>query len=125
MIAAVGQEEMAVRAARRGKLGAVAVFAFGLAGADAVQAQGTMSEERCKTLMKIVGGITLEYAGQISADFISDLQEKIGTEGKCDGPDQYRVWPNTKDREGLGRIRQMLTAWDMCQKEPSLEGCKQ
>jgi len=88
-------------------------------------AQTTMSLERCKTLMSIVSGISLEYAGQISADFITDLQAKIGTDGKCDGPDQYRVWPNTKDREALGRIRQMLTAWDICQKEPSREGCKE
>jgi hypothetical protein len=124
MTVTIGRMEMAVRAARRGTLGAVALFAFGLAGGDAAPAQGTMSEERCKTVMKIVGGLTLEYAGQISTDFISDLQKKIGTEGKCDGPDEYRVWPNTKDREVLGRIRQMLTAWDICQKEPSREGCQ-
>ncbi len=52
--------------------------------------------------MTIVAGITMEYGGQISADFISDLQRKVGTEGKCDGPDEYRLWPNTKDREALG-----------------------
>ena len=113
-----------MRAARRGKLGAMALL-LGLGLGGALEAQGTMSEERCKTLMKIVGGITLEYAGQISADFISDLRTKIGAEAKCDGPDQYRLWPNTKDREVLGRIRQMLTAWDTCQKDPSLDGCKQ
>ncbi len=60
-----------------------------------------------------------------AADFISDLQRKVGTDGKCDGPDEYRIWPNTKDREALGRIRQLLTAWDICQKEPAREECKQ
>lgn len=102
---------------------AAAVVLVGLAP-SAARAQTTMSEERCKTLMEIVAGMTLEYAGQISADFIEDLQRKVGTDGKCDGPDQYRVWPNTKDREALGRIRQLLTAWDICQKEPAREECK-
>jgi hypothetical protein len=120
---AVAREEIVMRAARRGALGA-ATLAIGLGLGSASEAQGTMSEERCKTLMTIVTGITLEYHGQISADFINDLQKKIGTDGKCDGPDEYRLWPNTKDREALGRIRTMLTAWDICQKEPNREGCK-
>ena len=107
----------------RAKIGAAA-SAVALALGGSLHAQGTMPEERCKTLMTIVTGITLEFSGQISSDFISDLQKKIGTDGKCDGPDEYRIWPNTKDREALGRIRQMLTAWDICQKEPSREGCK-
>ena len=106
-----------------GKLGPVTlVIALGLGGG--LQAQGTMPEERCQAVMSIVAGIVHEYHGQISTDLISDLQKKIGTEGKCDGPDQYRVWPNTKDREALGRIRQMMSAWDICQKEPNREGCK-
>lgn len=106
-----------------GGLGAATLVAA-LVLSGTVEAQGTMPEERCKTLMTIVTGVTLEYHGQISADFINDLQKKIGTDGKCDGPDEYRLWPNTKDREALGRIRTMLTAWDICQKEPSREGCK-
>ena len=118
----VDRENAMRRAVRRCKPGAAALLAtLGLGGT--LQAQGTMSEERCKTLMSIVTGVTLEYSGQISADFINDLQKKVGTDGKCDGPDEYRLWPNTKDREALGRIRQMLTAWDICQKEPSREGC--
>lgn len=113
-----------MRALPRGCLGAgVLVVALGL-GATA-EAQGTMSEERCKALMKIITGVTLEYQGQISTDFIGDLQSKVGDDAKCDGPDQYRLWPNTKDREALGRIRQMLTVWDICNKEPSQEGCKE
>jgi hypothetical protein len=103
---------------------AVAALIVGLAAGGAPQAQTTMNEARCKTLMEIVAGVTLEYAGQISADFIEDLQRKVGTDGKCDGPDQYRIWPNTKDREALGRIRQLLTAWDICQREPAREECK-
>jgi len=121
---AVAREEAVMSAALRGMLG-VATLAIGLGLGSASQAQGTMSEERCKTLMTIVSGITFEYQGQISADFISDLQKKVGSDGKCDGPDEYRVWPNTKDREALGRIRQLLSAWDLCQKDPSREGCKQ
>jgi hypothetical protein len=110
-----------MRAGTCGSLGAAAL-ALGLGGA--AQAQGTMAEERCKTLMSIIAGITTEYSGQISADLISDLQRKIGTEGKCDGPDEYRVWPNTKDREVLQRIRTMLSAWDVCKKDPARDGCK-
>jgi hypothetical protein len=111
-----------MRAGRYVRLGAAAA-ALALGGA-AAQAQGTMAEERCKTLMSIVSGISIEYAGQISADLISDLQRKIGTDGKCDGPDEYRVWPNTKDREALQRIRTMISAWDTCKKDPAREGCK-
>jgi hypothetical protein len=103
----------------------VAALLVGLAFGGALRAQTTMSEERCKKVMEIVAGITLEYHGQISSDFITDLQRKVGTDGKCDGPDEYRLWPNTKDREALARIRQMLTAWDICQKDPAREGCKQ
>ena len=115
--------EAVMRVASCGKLGAAAMAVLlGLCGAS--QAQGTLAEERCKTLMSIVSGITVEYAGQISADLISDLQRKIGTEGKCDGPDEYRVWPNTKDREVLGRIRMLISAWDACKKDPGGEGCK-
>jgi hypothetical protein len=121
---AVGWSKATVRAAGRGCLGAGTLVAALVLGAGA-EAQGTMAEERCKALMKIVTGVTLEYQGQISADFIGDLQSKVGENGKCDGPDQYRLWPNTKDREALGRIRQMLTVWDICHKEPSREGCKE
>ena len=106
-----------------GRLGAAAL-ATGIGFGGTLQAQGTMSEERCKALMSIVAGISLEYQGQISVDLISDLQKKVGDNGKCDGPDEYRLWPNTKDREALGRIRQLLTVWDICQREPSREGCK-
>jgi hypothetical protein len=74
--------------------------------------------------MSIVTGVIHEYHGQISADLISDLQRKVGTDGKCDGPDEYRVWPNTKDREALGRIRQLLSVWDACKRDPALEGCQ-
>jgi hypothetical protein len=111
---------------RKGGIAAAAVAALvvGLAASGAPRAQTTMNEERCKTLMEIVAGVTLEFAGQISTDFIEDLQRKVGSSGKCDGPDQYRIWPNTKDREALGRIRQLLTAWDICQKEPAREECK-
>jgi hypothetical protein len=103
---------------------AVAALLLGLAAGGSARAQAPMSEARCKTLMEIVTGISLEYAGQISSDLISDLQRKIGKDGKCDGPDEYRVWPNTKDREALGRIRQLLSAWDICQKDPAREECK-
>lgn len=119
-------------AARRAGTGPAAVLAgllcslvWSLAGSAAAEAQSPMPEERCKTLMTIITGVTLEYAGQISSDFVSDLQRKVGTEGKCDGPDEYRIWPNTKDREALGRIRQLLMTWDICQKEPAREGCKE
>jgi hypothetical protein len=104
---------------------AAAALLSGIAFGGEARAQAPpMSEARCKALMDIVTGITLEYSGQISTDFIEDLQRKVGTEGKCDGPDQYRVWPNTKDREVLGRIRRMLTAWEICQREPAREECK-
>lgn len=112
------------QAARRAGPGLAAVLAS-LVWSAAAEAQSPMHEERCKTLMTIITGVTLEYAGQISSDFVSDLQRKVGAEGKCDGPDEYRVWPNMKDREALGRIRQLLTAWDICQKEPNREGCKE
>jgi len=113
----------AMRVAVCGRLGAAAMAVLlGLGGA--AQAQETLAEERCKTLMSIVSGLLVEYSGQVSSDLISDLQKKIGTEGKCDGPDEYRVWPNTKDREVLGRIRMLISAWDACKKDPSREGCK-
>ena len=111
------------RAARRRSLGALTLaVCLGLGGA--LQAQAQMSEERCQAVMTIVAGIIHEYHGQISVDLISDLQRKVGAEGKCDGPDEYRVSPNTKDREALGRIRQLLSAWDICKREPGREGCK-
>jgi hypothetical protein len=112
-----------MRVAMYARLGAATMAVLlGLGGAS--RAQETPAEERCKTLMTIVSGILVEYAGQVSADLISDLQRKIGTEGKCDGPDEYRVWPNTKDREVLGRIRMLISVWDACKKDPSREGCK-
>ena len=112
--------------AQRGKLGAVALalgLGFGLDLGGAAQAQGAMAEERCKTIMVIISGVVQEYGGQISTDLISDLQRKIGTDGKCDGPDEYRVWPNTKDKEALGRIRQLIAVWDACKKDSGREGC--
>jgi hypothetical protein len=115
---------MAIEAARLAGFAAIALL-VGLATSGAPRAQAPMNEARCKALMEIVGGITFEYAGQISSDFIGDLQRKIGADGRCDGPDEYRIWPNTKDREALGRIRQLLTAWDICNKEPAREECKQ
>jgi hypothetical protein len=122
---AAGREGAALPVAARAKLGAVAIaLALGSAGGAAAQAQAPMSEERCKAIMTIVSGVVYEYRGQISTDFISDLQKKIGSNGKCDGPDEYRLWPNTKDREALGRIRTILSTWDACQREPSQEGCK-
>jgi hypothetical protein len=102
---------------------ATVAFALGLGGT--AQAQTTMTEERCTAIMSIVAGTIHEYHGQISTDLITDLQKKIGTEGKCDGPDEYRVWPNTKDREALQRIRQLIATWDICKREPAREGCKQ
>jgi hypothetical protein len=102
----------------------VATLAVGLGLGGALQAQAPMPEERCLAVMTIVAGIIHEYQGRISTDLISDLQRKVGTEGKCDGPDEYRVSPNTKDREALGRIRQLLSAWDICKREPNREGCK-
>jgi len=123
MAMAIGRRSAAMWTPFRAMLGtATLALALGLGGVS--RAQGTMSEERCQALMSIVGGIALEYQGQISTDFIGDLQKKIGENEKCDGPDQYRLWPNTKDREALGRIRQLLTVWDTCQKEPNQEGCK-
>jgi hypothetical protein len=96
-----------------------------LSSPGATQQRPQMSEARCTAIMKFVAGTIHEYHGQISADLISDLQRKIGPEGKCDGPDEYRVWPNTKDREVLQRIRQLISTWDACQREPSREDCKQ
>jgi hypothetical protein len=111
-----------MRLASGGKLGAPTLaLALGLGGV--AQAQAAMAEERCNAVMTIIAGIIHEYAGQISTDLISDLQKKIGSEGKCDGPDEYRVWPNTKDREALGRIRQLIAVWDACKKDPAREGC--
>jgi hypothetical protein len=112
-----------MRRARCGVLGA-AILAIALGLVAAVEAQGTAGDERCQAIMSIVAGIIHEYHGQISTDFISDLQRKVGTDGKCDGPDEYRVWPNTKDREALGRIRTLIAAWDMCKKDPTREDCK-
>jgi hypothetical protein len=106
----------------RWRLGVLAL-AIGLGIGGGSQAQ-KMTEERCQAVMTIVAGIIHEYHGQISADLISDLQRKVGAEGKCDGPDEYRVSPNTKDREALGRIRQLLSVWDICKKDPNREGCK-
>jgi hypothetical protein len=112
-------------AAMRRNLGALTLAAgLGLGLGGSLQAQAPMSEERCQAVMTIVAGIIHEYHGQISVDLISDLQRKVGTEGKCDGPDEYRVSPNTKDREALGRIRQLLAVWDICKREPNREGCK-
>ena len=104
-------------------LGAL-TLAMGLGLGGGLQAQAPMPAERCQAVMTIVAGIIHEYHGQISTDFISDLQRKVGTDGKCDGPDEYRVWPNTKDREALGRIRTLIAAWDMCKKDPTREDCK-
>ena len=112
-----------MRVAMRRSLGSLALVA-GLGTGDGAQAQGTMPEERCKAVMTIVTGVIHEYHGQISTNLISDLQRKVGPEGKCDGPDEYRVAPNTKDREALGRIRQLVSVWDICKKEPDREGCK-
>ena len=112
-----------MQAAMRWRLG-VLTLAVGLGLGGASAGAGPMPEERCQAVMTIVAGIIHEYHGQISADLISDLQRKVGTEGKCDGPDEYRVSPNTKDREALGRIRQLLSVWDICKKEPNREGCK-
>ena len=111
------------RAAMRRGLGAL-TLAVGLGLGGALEAQTPMPQERCQAVMTIVAGVIHEYHGQISADLISDLQRKVGAEGKCDGPDEYRVSPNTKDREALGRIRQLLAVWDICKKEPNREGCK-
>jgi hypothetical protein len=104
--------------------GATLALAAGLSGA--ASAQGTApAEERCLAIMKIVSGVVTDYTGQISTDLIADLQKKIGEDGKCDGPDQYRIWPNTKDREALNRIRQLIAVWDACKKDPAHEGCKE
>ena len=78
-----------------------------------------MSEERCKALMSIVSGVIGEYQGQISTNLISDLQRKVGPEGKCDGPDEYRVAPNTKDREALGRIECCSPPGTSARKSPT------
>ena len=104
-------------------LGAAAcAIALGLGGG--LQAQQTAAEERCKVLMTVVTGVIHEYHGQISADLISDLQRKVGTDGKCNGPDEYRVWPNTKDREALARIRKIISAWDICKRDSARKGCE-
>ncbi len=102
--------------------GMALALAIGLGGAT--NAQGTSpAEERCRAVMKIVGGVINDYAGQISTDLIEDLRRKIGDKMKCDGPDQYRTWPNTKDREALARIGQLIRVWDACNKDPKREGC--
>jgi|GEM_PF-6073823 len=103
---------------------AALVLALAAGSGGGVAQPLTQAEERCKAIMSIVSGVVVEYQGQISADLISDLQRKIGEQGKCDGPDEYRVWPNTKDREALGRIRTLIRAWDICNKEPGREGCE-
>jgi len=121
-----GRRNAALPVPLRAKLGTATlalVLVLGLGASS--RAQGTMTEERCQALMSIVSGIVGEYQGQISADLIRDLQRKVGTGGKCDGPDEYRVWPNTKDREALGRIRMLLSAWDSCKKAPNREDCKE
>ena len=61
-----------MHAAWRFSLG-TAVLVAGLAASGAPRAQAPMNEARCKTLMTIITGITMEYAGQISSDFLSDL----------------------------------------------------
>jgi hypothetical protein len=104
--------------------GTALALATGLGGA--LEAQETSpAEERCRAVMKIVSGVVTDYTGQISADLIADLQRKIGEDGKCNGPDQYRIWPNTKDREALNRIGQLIRVWDACKKDPVHEGCKE
>jgi hypothetical protein len=112
-----------MRTARLGAAGAIAL-ALATSLASAPEAQDTPAEERCLAIMSIVSGIVDEYHGRISSDLIADLQKKIGTEGKCDGPDEYRVWPNMKDREALGRIRSLISAWDACKRDPAQEACK-
>ena len=100
-------------------------FALALGLGGATNAQGTSAaEERCRAVMKIIAGVTNDYAGQISTDLIEDLRRKIGDKMLCDGPDEYRTWPNTKDREALTRIGQLIRVWDACKKEPAREGCK-
>jgi hypothetical protein len=117
------QDAILTRAAICRSLRAVTLI-VALGVGSTLHAQGTMSEERCKAVMSIIVGTIHEYHGQISTDLIKDLQRKIGEEGKCDGPDEYRVWPNTKDREALGRIRQLISAWDICKKEPERKDCQ-
>jgi hypothetical protein len=102
---------------------AAAALALGLGLAEAPQAQPTPADERCRAIISMIGGLIIEYRGQISTDLIADLQRKVGDYGRCDGPDEYRVWPNTKDREVLGRLRTMIAAWDACRKDPAREGC--
>ena len=109
--------------ARVGAAGAIAL-ALAMCLPSVPRAQTPPAEERCLAIMSIVSGIVDEYHGRISSDLIADLQRKIGTEGKCDGPDEYRVWPNMKDREALGRIRSLISAWDACKRDPAQEGCK-
>jgi hypothetical protein len=112
---------------RRAGLGmaAAAALALGLDLGGPVRAQPTPAEERCRAIISMIGGLVIEYRDQISADLIADLQRKVGDSGKCDGPDEYRVWPNTKDREVLGRLRTMIAAWDTCRRDPAREGCPQ
>jgi hypothetical protein len=102
---------------------AAAALALGLGLGAAPQAQPTPADERCRAIISMIGGLIIEYRGQISTDLIADLQRKVGDYGRCDGPDEYRVWPNTKDREVLGRLRTMIAAWDACRKDPAREGC--
>ena len=111
---------------RTAKLGACGAIALALATslASGPEAQDTPAEERCLAIMSIVSGVVDEYHGRISSDLIADLQKKIGTDGKCDGPDEYRVWPNMKDREALGRIRSLISAWDACKRDSAQEACK-
>jgi len=103
--------------------GATLALAIGLGGA--VNAQDiSPAEERCRAVMKIIAGVISDYSGQISTDLIEDLRRKVGEKMMCDGPDQYRTWPNTKDREALHRIGQLIRVWDTCKKEPKREGCE-
>jgi hypothetical protein len=104
---------------------AAAALALGLGVGEAVRAQPTPAEARCRAIISMIGGLIIEYRGQISTDLIADLQRKVGDHGRCDGPDEYRVWPNTKDREVLGRLRTMIAAWEACRKDPAREGCTQ
>jgi hypothetical protein len=123
MIGAPAKKGSMMREARRIAVAAT-TLAIGLGLGGPLRAQPTPVEERCKAIMSIISGVIIEYRGQVSTDLISDLQRKVGEHGRCDGPDEYRVWPNTKDREVLGRIRGMISAWDTCRKDPTREGCE-
>ena len=82
-----------------------------------------MTEERCKTLMTIVAGIIARVSPARSAPTSSaTCSRRSAPTASATGPTNTGVWPNTKDREALGRIRQLLTAWDICQKEPTPRG---